>query len=94
MKYRFVHESGWRPTVAIFPMVELPSGDAAAGLGNGATARGGARSTFATFGGYYTPQDNCLGCQVLFDLGHSIAGDMKTTAYLGLYWTWGPGGRE
>lgn len=34
-KYRFISEKGLRPQVGIFPMLELPSGDAARGLGNG-----------------------------------------------------------
>ncbi len=36
-KYRFVHESesGWVPQVGTFPLVELPTGDAARGLGAG-----------------------------------------------------------
>ena len=34
-KYRFVQEKGLRPQVGIFPMLELPSGDAGRGLGNG-----------------------------------------------------------
>lgn len=39
MKYRFVNESahGWLLMVGVFPMVEVPSGDAARGLGNGST---------------------------------------------------------
>lgn len=38
-KYRFVDESkkGWRPMIGIFPMLEVPSGDASRGLGNGGT---------------------------------------------------------
>lgn len=38
-KYRFFDQSkhGWRPMVGIFPMLEVPSGDAARGLGNGST---------------------------------------------------------
>lgn len=155
LKYRFVHESGARPTIAIFPLLELPTGDANAGLGNGrvwgtfpvwlekswgfwtadfgggrawnsapgqkdynfggwlltrpvtdrlilggevygqgATADGGEHATFVTFGGYYSPPIRCSGCQVLFDLGHTIAGETHTIGYLGLYWTWGPGGKE
>ncbi|MEO6971298.1 MAG: hypothetical protein ABI217_10430 [Chthoniobacterales bacterium] len=37
IKYRFVHETKDRPQIGIFPMVELPTGDAARGLGNGRT---------------------------------------------------------
>ncbi len=35
VKYRFVHEDEATPQVGIFPMVELPTGRAARGLGNG-----------------------------------------------------------
>lgn len=35
VKYRFVEETGDRPQIGIFPMVELPTGSAARGLGNG-----------------------------------------------------------
>jgi len=34
-KYRFVEETGERPQVGTFPLVELPSGDAGRGLGAG-----------------------------------------------------------
>lgn len=34
-KYRFVHETNNRPQIGIFPMLELPTGDADVGLGNG-----------------------------------------------------------
>ena len=37
LKYRFIHESDFVPTVAFFPMVSLPTGDADRGTGNGAT---------------------------------------------------------
>lgn len=38
-KYRFVHagEDGWWPDVAIFPLVDLPTGDENRGLGTGHT---------------------------------------------------------
>ena len=35
VKYRFVHETNHRPEFGIFPFAELPTGSAAAGLGNG-----------------------------------------------------------
>lgn len=35
VKYRFVQESGRRPEVGIFPLVELPTGNSRLGLGNG-----------------------------------------------------------
>ncbi|MEO8927045.1 MAG: hypothetical protein ABI306_07760 [Caulobacteraceae bacterium] len=39
VKYRFVEESktGWAPQVGVFPLVELPTGEAAHGLGAGYT---------------------------------------------------------
>ncbi len=37
IKYRFVHETDWRPQIGIFPMAELPTGDSDRGLGNGRT---------------------------------------------------------
>lgn len=35
VKYRFVQEKKKRPMVGVFPMLELPTGDARLGLGNG-----------------------------------------------------------
>jgi hypothetical protein len=35
VKYRFGHETATAPQIGIFPMVELPTGSAARGLGNG-----------------------------------------------------------
>ncbi len=37
VKYRFVHEDekGWRPMVGVFPLLELPTGNAERGLGTG-----------------------------------------------------------
>jgi len=37
VKYRFVHESDASPQIAVFPMVELPTGNSHEGLGNGRT---------------------------------------------------------
>lgn len=37
IKYRFVHETSEMPQIGIFPMAELPTGDADRGLGNGRT---------------------------------------------------------
>ena len=37
VKYRFVTETPSRPEIGVFPLAELPSGDAARGLGNGRT---------------------------------------------------------
>jgi len=36
-KYRFIQETGSRPMVGIFPLIETHTGDANKGLGNGAT---------------------------------------------------------
>lgn len=35
VKFRFISETDWRPMVGIFPILELPSGDAKNGLGGG-----------------------------------------------------------
>jgi hypothetical protein len=35
VKYRFIQENAHRPQVGIFPQLELPTGSAALGLGNG-----------------------------------------------------------
>lgn len=37
VKYRFVHETNGWPQIGIFPMAEVPTGDAGRGLGNGKT---------------------------------------------------------
>lgn len=37
VKYRFRKETDWWPQIGIFPMAELPTGDADRGLGNGRT---------------------------------------------------------
>lgn len=37
IKYRFLSETNYRPQVAIFPLIELPTGDHDRGLGNGRT---------------------------------------------------------
>jgi hypothetical protein len=58
----------------------------------GATAEDGEHTTIANFGGYYTPRGGCGDCRVLFSLGHSIAGEVHTVGYLGLYWALAPKG--
>ncbi len=35
IKYRFIHESGGVPQVGVFPMIEIPTGNAGRGPGNG-----------------------------------------------------------
>jgi len=35
VKYRFVEQSKYMPDIGMFPLVEIPTGDAAKGLGNG-----------------------------------------------------------
>lgn len=37
VKFRFLHETEGRPQIGVFPLVELPTGDAAKGLGAGHT---------------------------------------------------------
>jgi hypothetical protein len=145
-KYCFVNEKGIRPQIGIFPMLEIPSGNAGRGLGNGTlwarlpvwlqkssgpwTTYGGAgyklnqapamrdsvftgwllqrdfggrltlggefymqtaqtvagrSSSYFNAGGYYYFNPNF---QLLFMLGHTIAGENHTVGYWGLYWTW------
>jgi len=38
VKYRFVQETGKQPMVGVFPLVEIPTGNASQGLGTGQTA--------------------------------------------------------
>jgi hypothetical protein len=146
-KYRLVREGASVPEVAVFPLVEVPTGDRARGLGNGRTwmrlpvwvqksggpwttyggigyevnqAEGMKNSLFAGWllqrqisrrlilgtevysqqaraveghestsvdaGGYYNVREDV---SVLFMLGHTIAGEEHTVAYVGLYYTWG-----
>jgi hypothetical protein len=35
LKYRFIQEADYRPMVGVFPLLEIPTGDANLGLGNG-----------------------------------------------------------
>lgn len=35
VKYRLIEEGGYRPQVGVFPMIELPTGNGPAGIGNG-----------------------------------------------------------
>lgn len=35
VKFRFLQETKWRPQVGVFPLLEVPTGDAGEGLGNG-----------------------------------------------------------
>jgi hypothetical protein len=37
LKYRFFHETDYLPQIGVFPLIEVPSGDANRGLGNGRT---------------------------------------------------------
>jgi hypothetical protein len=152
LKYRFMQETDHRPQVGIFPMLEIPAGDADRGLGNGQawwklpvwlqkswgpwTTYGGggyavnpapgqhnycfggwflqrnfgemltlggevfaqglssdAAGSFAVVnaGGFFKITPNL---QVLFAGGYSVAGDVHTIGYLGLYWTGGFGKGE
>ncbi len=146
-KYRFVHESRTRPEVGVFPLIEVPTGNASRGLGNGqvwarlpvwvqksagpwtsyggvgyevnrapgassslfagglvqrditkrltlgaevysqgAQVTGGRGATYVDAGGYCNVRENL---SLLFMVGHSVAGERRTTAYTGLYYTWG-----
>lgn len=148
VKYRFVRETESLPQVGVFPMVELATGDATRGLGNGRTwyrlpvwaqkswgpwttyggggmsfnpapgqrdygfggwllqrdlgkhwtlgaelfrqgadADGGRGFTVVNAGGYYNFTDDF---NLLFSVGHTLAGERHAIFYLGLYWTWGP----
>ncbi len=60
----------------------------------GATTEDGQHATFFNVGGYYNDIKACGNCNLLFRVGHSIAGETHTTGYLGLYWTWGGEGKE
>ncbi|MGA8578920.1 MAG: hypothetical protein WB579_09600 [Bryobacteraceae bacterium] len=155
IKYRFVQESKHRPMIGTFTMFEMPSGNAAKGLGVGSTwykvplwvqkssgpwttyGGGGATvvnapgyrnypfagwlvqrdvgkkwtlgteifyhgpeglataqtrpATLVDVGGYYKFRDP--GFQLLFCYGHTAIGQTENYAYLGLYWTWGKGGK-
>jgi hypothetical protein len=53
----------------------------------GAISEGGRSSTFLDVGGYYNLKGEAF--QLLFMLGHTVAGERQTVGYLGLYWTWG-----
>ncbi len=47
----------------------------------------GARgATYLDAGGYYNCRENL---SLLFMAGHSVAGEQRSTAYVGLYYTWG-----
>lgn len=148
VKYRFVQETRSLPMIGVFPMIEVASGSASRGLGNGRTWYhlpiwlqkswgpwtsyggggidinqapgmqnsgfegwllqrqfsahwvlgaeiwhqgaeniGGREYTLINAGGYYNFGPNF---QLLFSGGSSVAGEVHTVAYLGLYRTWGP----
>ncbi|HEV2198931.1 MAG TPA: hypothetical protein VGR73_03850 [Bryobacteraceae bacterium] len=155
IKYRFVPETKRHPMISTYTMFELPTGDAARGLGVGKawfkipiwaqqsfgpwTTYGGGgvaivpaagyrnfpyagwlvqrdlgrklvlgteifyhgaeglatprirAATMVDIGGYYKFRDP--GFQLLFCYGHTALGQTENYAYLGLYWTWGPGSR-
>ena len=48
-------------------------------------------ATLVDAGGYYKFRDP--GFQLLFCYGHTAVGQRENYAYLGLYWTWGKGGK-
>ena len=86
-KYRFVDEDPWRPQVGTFPLVEVPTGSAAQGLGAGATQlfvplwRQKSWGPWTTYGGagrWFTLGDGhaqwwLAGALVQRQLGHGIA---------------------
>jgi hypothetical protein len=51
----------------------------------GKTTDDGRASVMANFGGYYKFTENF---NLLFIVGHSIAGENHLVVYMGLYWTW------
>jgi hypothetical protein len=53
----------------------------------GASTIAGRYSTFYNVGGYLKPSDTV---NVLFSVGHSVAGEDHAVAYFGLYFDWGP----
>lgn len=57
----------------------------------GATTTDGQFTTLYNVGGYYKPNDTV---NILFSLGHSIAGERHAIGYFGLYFTWGPKNTE
>ena len=78
-KYRFIQEdsNGWRPQVALFPAINLPTGDQARGLGAGHPAyflplwlqkSFGDWTTYGG-GGYWFNQDTALGDKNYWVLG-------------------------
>ncbi len=146
-KYLFVKETGKRPEVGVFPLIEVPTGNAKRGLGNGqlwarlpvwvqksagpwttyggvgyevnhaagmksslfaggllqreitkrlilgaelyyqdAQVVAGRGGTYLDGGGYYNVHEDL---SLLFMVGHTVAGERRTTAYAGLYYTWG-----
>ena len=50
-------------------------------------------STMIDIGGYYHFK-HPKGQQFLFCYGHSVAGQTEQYAYVGMYWTWGKGGKD
>ncbi|HWE50146.1 MAG TPA: hypothetical protein VG273_10175 [Bryobacteraceae bacterium] len=49
-------------------------------------------ATLIDIGGYYKFRDP--GFQLLFCYGHTVVGQTENYGYLGLYWTWGKGGKD
>jgi hypothetical protein len=48
---------------------------------------GGRTTVLYNLGGFYKFTEDF---QLLFTVGHGLAGDPHLIAYVGLYWTWGP----
>ncbi len=156
VKYRFIAQTADRPEAGIFPMLELPTGSYARGLGVGkvsyklpiwvqkdfgpwTTYGGGGVQITHQYGfqnfpyagwllqrdvgerwtlggelwyhgpeGFATPETRSAAMldlggyyyfhkpefQLLFSVGHTVAGQPETYAYLGLFWTWGKSNAE
>ncbi len=53
----------------------------------GAQEIDGRGATYVDAGGYYNVREDL---SLLFMVGQTVAGERRTTAYVGLYYTWGP----
>src|SRR5665213_3342011 len=91
-KYRFIKETDYLPEVGTFPLIELPTGDASRGLGNGYTQvfipiwmqkTFGADKKWMSFGGggfWYNPGDDHRN---YFRLGWELQRDLSEHLTLG-----------
>jgi hypothetical protein len=93
IKYRFIHETGTLPQIGIFPLVEIPSGNADKGLGAGhaqlylpvwAQKSWGPWTTYGGYGWWRNPGAgnrnwNYLGWLVQRDLGKRLTLGVEAT---------------